>query len=94
MSFWLYFFLVYRDVIDQDPTDIINMEAKIVTLNQRSSQILMNGSIMVKYLHHCKAKVLEKHPELELKAQMSFGPSSFLNKNQEDQSRVNWSSFR
>lgn len=70
------------------------MEAKIVTLNNRISMMLMNGSIMVKYIHYCKAKVLETHPELELKAQMNFGPSSFLNKNQEDQSRVNWSSLR
>lgn len=70
------------------------MEAKIVTLNNRVSMMLMNGSIMVKYIHYCKSKVLEHHPELELKAKLSIGPSSFLNKNQEDQARVNWSSLR
>ena len=70
------------------------MEAKIVTLNNRISMMLMNGSIMVKYIHYCKGKVLEHHPELELKAKPSIGPSSFLNKNQEDQARVNWSSLR
>ena len=61
--------------------DEINMEAKIVTLNNRISMMLMNGSIMVKYIHYCKGKVLEHHPELELKAKLSIGPSSFLNKN-------------
>jgi hypothetical protein len=59
---------VYRDIIDQNPEDEINMEAKIVTLNNRISMMLMNGSIMIKYIHYCKAKVLEHHRELELKA--------------------------
>ena len=80
VSFWLYFFLVYRDVIEQSNEDEVNMEAKIVTLSNRKSLTLMNGFIMVKYIHYCKAKVLEHHPELELKVQIMTLSSPFFNK--------------
>ena len=67
------------------------MEAKIVTLNNRISMMLMNGFIMVKYIHYCNAKVLEHHPELELKLNVLMGRSAFLNKSP---LRNYWSSLR
>lgn len=58
-EFWLYFYLLIRDVIDQLPDDIIDQETRMVTLCKENVQRMKNGVYlgrMLAYLRKCVYK--------------------------------------
>jgi hypothetical protein len=77
LPFWVYFFLVLRDVITQSDFDDLRMEQRQVQVSRLTSADIMSGHSMLNYLKFLKAQMISKNPGLEVHLQWSFGLTAF-----------------
>ena len=77
LPFWVYFFLVLRDVISQSDFDELRMEQRQVQVSRLTSADIMSGHSMLNYLKFLKSKMISKNTGLEVHLQWSFGHIAF-----------------
>jgi hypothetical protein len=64
MQIWVYFYLVYRDCLEQSPHDKLDHESKVVTLGKRSVRHLKNGLSVGKLLLCMRRSVYQGQPPM------------------------------
>jgi hypothetical protein len=93
LEVWEYFYLITKDLMVEDPRDLLDYEAKIVQLGGVNRIRLINGITFGRYLIYIRNKVIEKSSKGDsLRQILQVDPAcgGLTDSLQMEHKRVNW----